>query len=244
MNNIIRTWVRNQNSKGKMLKAKHFFSQWADGEINVVSVFYKVINPIRFRYYTLIKGYNNLILEDYVKNGVFKIFISNSDPKEVVKFPRKDNIFSLRFTNKLHRKRDFQVYQETLLGLSRLPFIHKHIADVRKIYRNGGYSSSYINGANLVVIKNSDNEIKYPARDIILAIDLLCESIQSYIEAGGKLSGDWMLQNLVYDEVSKRIINVDLEGFFLYIEDESETQFDVIYMQLNTVKEALLQRNF
>lgn len=236
--------MRNQNSKGKMLKAKRFFSQWADGEINAVSVFYKIINPIRFRYHMLIKGYNSLILEDYVKNGVFKIFISNSDPKEVVKIPRKDNIFSLRFTNKLRRKRDFELYHETLMGLSHLPFIHKHIADVRKIYRNGGYSSSYINGVNLVVIKNNDNEIKYPIRDIILAIDQLCESIQSYIVAGGKLSGDWMLQNLVYDEVYKRIINVDLEGFFLYKEDESETQFDVIYMHLNTVKEALLQRNF
>lgn len=240
MKNIIRTWMRRKNNEGKMLRTKKFITRWFNGEINTVSVIYIIVNPIRFLYYTIIKKYRNLILQECVKNGVYKIFLNNENPIKVIKIPRKDNIFSLRFTNRIRKQEDFNLFREKLRELSKLDFINKHIVDVHEVFRNGGYSSSYIDGLNLAVLMNHNCEKSYDAVDIVYAIDELLESIRNHVELHGKFYGDWMPQNLIYDIDNKRIVNVDLEGFFLYTDEQREAQFEVIYKQLEAIRKILL----
>lgn len=240
MKNIIRTWMRRKNNEGKMLRTKKFITRWFNGEINAVSVFYMIINPLRFLFYTIIKKYRSLILLECVKNGVYKIFLSNENPVKVIKIPKKDNIFSLRFTNRIRNQKDFNLFREKLQELSKLDFINRHIVDVHEVFRNGGYSSSYINGLNLAVLMNHECEKPCDVVDIVYAIDELLESIRKHVELHGKFCGDWMPQNLIYDIDNKRIINVDLEGFFLYTDEQREAQFDVIHRELENIRKILL----
>ena len=110
---------------------------------------------------------------------------------------------------------NFTHYYNTLMDLKKEPFINKHICKVISIYRDGGYTSPFIKGYALTVLKHKSNDLtpKIKSR-IILAINELIISLEKYQKRFDHVIGDWYISNLVYDTNQNRIINVDLEGFY------------------------------
>jgi hypothetical protein len=77
--------------------------------------------------------------------------------------------------------------------------------------------------------------------ELIHAIDELLQKLQEFKDSNGQIVGDWGIHNLIYDKVTHRILNVDLEGFFLY--RDGRFQVDILYTQallwLDFLKEML-----
>ncbi|WP_409303498.1 hypothetical protein [Peribacillus sp. SCS-155] len=248
MISTFKNWLYTHNRNNKLL--------WLTSTLKLIrkackiETFYKAINPLRFKYYTLFKRYEILELEDNIANGVYKVFIKKSNNNiSVVKIPRKDTIYSLNLIKSIRSNYKFSQFQETLSSLSSHKYIHKHIVNFNKIYRNGGYESNYIVGYNLKSLYDYYSEWPIDKKPFIpselnAAIDQLIYNLELYQKEYGGLEGDWDIQNMMYDTNNKKIVNVDLEGFFLYRNNELETQLDFIKENLHGLQKAINEYNF
>jgi len=169
------------------------------------------ITPLLF-----LKGYRP-IKKEHVKGNRFFVFI-NKKNKLVIKIPRK---FGPVHSFALKNPENFKKYSVCLTGLESHPSIQKHMCKVIKIFRSGGYISSYIEGYNMQILLNQlkDKEITLKPelkRDILKAIQEIIQSLEESKKEGKYPFGDWLIRNLIYDTRLGRIINVDLEGFYLH----------------------------
>lgn len=204
---------------------------------------YGAINPIRWAYYTKIKGYTELPLDDAIRHGVYQVFLKpDGDELSVVKIPRKDTYFSQKFVRRIQHKEGYADFCRTITSLCDLEYISRHLGEVKEIRPDGGYISPLINGYNLAQML-SGSVLLYPVnrKQFERSAEELLENLERFLNRFGYIHGDWALHNLIYDDSLHRILNVDLEGFFMYRSGEVETRLDRIQDELLKVKQRILQ---
>jgi len=215
--------ARIKNQIKKILKFKYFqplkryIIKVKDGEITFKSTIYRAINPVRYSFYKVKYNATSLKLDRNLKNGIFKILISENKPQVVIKVPKLDNVFSIQFVLSIKKDDAFERYRSVLLNEHNDISMDKHSVKPVKIYRNGGYLSEFVKGLNLGQIDRDPAEFKHVSEEIIAAINEFIILLTEYYASDKfTLYGDWMLQNLIYNLEGKKIINVDLEGFYAY----------------------------
>ncbi len=237
------SWVKTQNAHGHLLWLRSMARMKRslvkrNREFWRPETIYKAINPFRWSYYKKQKMYEDLVLGDKIRHGVYKVFLKrDGESVYIVKIPRKDTRFSRHFVRSIRREEDYIDFCNTLRGLTKLKYLSEHIVEVVEIYRDGGYVSPYINGYNLaevlegaaIIERNVHLKLKQSANELIC-------NLEKFLNEFGYIHGDWDLQNLVYDETENRIMIVDLEGFFIYRNGEIETQIERIKENLHNIK--------
>lgn len=177
------------------------------------------------------------------KNTRFRIFIKRRDVFKVLSLRR---LFGIHLFKCLVDNDEFNTYKRILESLESLEFLGKHISKLRKVYRTGSYSGSYHAGYNLYML--NIKEI-YPNKDLLTDQRIIADIKVAVVELIGALekyqckyqtiTGDWNLQNLIYDIELKRIVNVDLEGFYSYRKGAKFSMFLDIYDGFYSIKEKL-----
>jgi len=148
-------------------------------------------------------------------NTRFSIFIDKTG-KLVIKIPYKPSLkWNYSFYKAIQDTKNYEKYYNSLMSLEKEVFLNKHICKVISISRDGGYTSPFIKGYNLLLLKNESKFNLSPRikSKIISAINELIASLEKYQKKYGYILGDWFLSNLMYNINQNRIINVDLEGF-------------------------------
>lgn len=236
-------WVKNQNAHGHLLWLRSLARMKRSLVIRYrgfwrQETIYKAINPFRWSYYKKHKMYEDLVLGDKIRHGVYKVFIKrDGEAVYVVKIPRKDTCFSRHFVHCIRKEEDYIDFYNTLKGLTALKYLGKHIPGVVEIYRDGGYVSPFINGYNLAeVLEGAANIERGLHLKLKQSADELIFNLEKFLSEFGYIHGDWDLQNLVYDETENRIMIVDLEGFFIYRNGEIETQLERIKNNFHNIK--------
>lgn len=174
----------------------------------------------------------------------FLIFYDQDNVFKVVKF---SDAYGLKLLLSLLDTQEYDRYRRTLGSLGSLEFLNRHIAGLTGIYRTGSYSSPYINGYNLQLLaagqKGPDARglsIGAETRsDIKGAVSELLEALRNYDRKHGFLIGDWHLSNLLYDPKAKRVVNVDLEGFYTYNINTKFNLYKIFENDLKWVEEQL-----
>lgn len=208
----------------------------------------KIINLIYFFVLRKLRGYSKLHLKKKITNGIFEVFL-NKDRRFVVKINRRDTKSSLRLYKRLRDGIEYENYKKTLIKSVDLEFINHHTPDVIEVYQDGGYKSSFIKGVNIQILKqelieNKNNLSNTELANILCAIEDLHKDISSFYKKNNFLPGDWMLHNLVYDELNKKIVNVDLEGFYNFQGFVPEKINNLYFLELaSLIKEAITEND-
>lgn len=147
-------------------------------------------------------------LKSPIGDGLFDIFINTEENMLFKKIKQNSTI------NISHR----ESYRKIIYGIKNNPFLSEYIFEPEKIFieDDGSYYSSYIkNGIRLYDI-NSNFKIDDTILDNLKkSIQDMKKKLNNYVKTS-KLSGDWALHNLIYCLDTKKIYNVDLEGFYTY----------------------------
>ncbi|MRH42708.1 hypothetical protein GH741_08410 [Aquibacillus halophilus] len=167
-----------------------------------------------------VKGYRLLTFDKKITNGIFKVFVDKKS-NLVIKVNRRDSSSSSKFYKKIKGTKEFDIYKKTLMSAVNKEFLKPHICSVTEVFRDGGYKSPFVQGKNIQVMLIEFQEghlmiSKEESEKLLTAIDNLYLNLKQYYQAHENLPGDWMLHNLVYDNVSNKIINVDIEGFYTF----------------------------
>ena len=173
------------------------------------------------------------------RNGVFDIFL-DSARKSVVKLPRRDDYYSYCFWASLRKPQNFEKYKHLLRQMSEVEHLGPHIVPVHQVFRSGGYISPFVDGyvlADLPDLSTGAHDI--PVHEIEIAIIELGSALKAYVAAGGCLCGDWELHNLLYDRDSRRVMNVDAEGFYTFAPGRRENQLSWILSNLENVQKKM-----
>ncbi|WP_079505335.1 hypothetical protein [Mesobacillus jeotgali] len=179
-----------------------------------------LINKCHFKYLVYIKGYNEMKFEKKITNGMFKVFVCEAT-KKVIKVNKRDTYASNLLYKKLKNQKEYQHYAKVITSATLLDLISIHSCPVLHVYKDGGYESPLIKGVNLQILKLKleSNEIKLTNTekdDYLEAIQKLYDNLREFYHKNNFIPGDWMLYNLVFEEETKTIINVDIEGFYNY----------------------------
>ncbi|TMW70538.1 hypothetical protein [Alteribacter natronophilus] len=203
----------------------------------------KVWNSLYFTYMRTIRGYKDLQLEEDIKNGIFKIFIS-SDRKTIVKVIRKDNIFSYNMAKRISSADQYFEYSNLLKEMSKEAGLGMHVATVNKVWKSGSYTSPFLEGENLAVVMIQEERGRYHQDPIILinAIERFLINIKKVSSTHVSFGGDWMLHNLVFSKERNEIINIDVEGFYTYKRPSKQNNVYRLEEDLLRLKN-LLKRN-
>lgn len=236
-----RQLIRQQNKLGRLLRLRAT-------KIYLLNLlrfhpFRRFFNFWHYLFLTLIKKYKPLQLDKKIKNGVFYIcMFRDKGSTSVLKIPRIDNVYSYSLWEKLCSLQAFNEYSSLLLSLSTDPIWNGHVPIAEQVRRDGGYVSSYVVGFNMTLVKeillnrnNLPNDLC--SSDLILAIDDLLANLREYVIRNGRLIGDWGLHNLIYEKTSRKIINVDLEGF--YMTQDNKLQADMFTAKMEYIETEL-----
>ncbi len=178
-----------------------------------IELFYKIYNPLRFICFSIVNNCKPLPINKEFLNTEYKVFISKNN-NEIYKILRKDSFWSWVIANEIKTQKGYENYKSELLNSAQLPFLNKHIAKVNKVYRNGRYDSEYIKGKNVKELLFNLNALSLSYKnELKAAIEQLIRALEKFEQKENKLIGDWHAQNLIYDEKSQIIKNVDLGGF-------------------------------
>ncbi|HAJ57331.1 MAG TPA: hypothetical protein DCL35_06125 [Candidatus Omnitrophica bacterium] len=177
-------------------------------------------------------------------NRRFLVFYNKENVFKVVKF---SDAYGLKLLISLLGNKEFNNYKATLKFLGSLEFLNKHIAELTDVHRAGSYGSRYINGYDLQSLSMKQREPGDSGllkdTEVILkikvAVSELLDSLRSYNNKYGFLIGDWHLSNLLYEPKLKRIINVDLEGFYTYNINTKFNLYRIFENDLDWVEEQL-----
>ena len=210
--------------------------------------FRRFLNFLHFFFLVNIKGQPPLKIDKKISNGVFYVCLAKSGNQIwVVKIPHLNKPCSVNLYKKIKNKRNFIEYSSTIKSLSADPILGKHFPPVREVKRNGGYSSLYIEGYNLLLLlddlrfgRNLPQDIE--SSDLIKAINELLNSLSKFGQQNGCIYGDWTLDNLLYDRLNKKIKNVDLEGYYMYRQDQPSADMRYIKAILESLIETLEMR--
>lgn len=157
-----------------------------------------------------------------IPNGVFQVLIcGDGADRQVWKVRRNDTLFGKNLARELKDPSTFSQYSGRLKTISTDPIVGKHFASVSAIAADGGYCSPFVDGYNLAVLRHEYClNLGLPAgvsrAELTGAIERLLGSLREYRRHNDRLIGDWTLHNLVFDRLSRTIINVDVEGAFMY----------------------------
>lgn len=212
-------------------------------------LFKKIENLIKFHSFNRLKNlFKYMYLKQNIKiskmklskginNGVFYLLVDNRDEKnkKVVKIPRFNNISSCRLLNLTRGHEKFgEEYQKEMIGLTKDSNLGKHLPKIFDIKKDGSYISSFIEGFNLKDVKQQIiyGGLKTDINPLKDATNELWNNIKSYRDKTGKIVGDWGIHNLLFNPVSDRLYNVDLEGFCLYNNTAVENSYEYVSAEL------------
>jgi hypothetical protein len=238
----VKTLLLRQNEKGKFL--------WVPGVYHLARNLHEfplrsLSNLLTYAYLIKPGKHFRLDLEKSIKNGIFYVCVAGGEgEKQVVKIPHLCSTYSRAFYRTLRKEAAFHDYCHTLLSLSRDPLWAAHFPYVSAIRRDGGYTSSYVPGHNLIQIKDAVRHARLlpdgvEPSDVIAAIDQLLNRLQTFMVKKGTLYGDWLLYNLIYDDQRRVIVNVDLEGLYSYQHPQFEANLEYIQSRFNYLKTLL-----
>ena len=239
----IRCYIKKQNQRGNYLWLRTIWRFLHDlGQPHPYREFYpfwRIVNFLHFVFLVNIKGWPPLKIDARITNSVFYVSLNKSDEQIwVVKIPRLNTIHGSLLYKKLLDRRNFIEYSSMIKSASADPILGKHFPPTKDVKQNGGYSSLYIEGYNLFTLqddlrlgRNLPQDINFP--DLIKAINELLDSLSKFGQQNGRIYGDWALNNLLYDKLAKKIKNVDLEGFYMYRQDQPEADVRHIEKILN-----------
>ena len=174
------------------------------------------------------------------RNGVFDIY-HHPGRKEIIKIPRRDDYYSYYFWDSLRDASQYEKYRKILLNACQQAHIGEHVVAVNEVFRSGGYISPYIDGFLLADLGYSLDSALVPVQDVLDALDDLECSLTVCVGVGMPLSGDWELHNLLFDPGERRIINVDVEGFYSFAPGRRENQLNRICQNIEDVRRLLLK---
>lgn len=235
--------IREQNRVGKLLWLRFLWCCVRD-----LWMFYplrRFSNLLYYIYLVVARRYQPLKLDSGIRNGVFYIcLVENGEETLLLKIPHLNSEYSYALCKKLRDSKAFNDYSCMLKSLSDNTILGKYIPRVKKVRRDGGYWTSYIEGYNLFTIRdmllnNRSLPVELKSAGLVYAIDELLQTLHTYKNHHGHIIGDWGIGNLVYDKLVHRIINVDLEGFYIYGKDRLETNIAYIEAVLSSLKEIL-----
>ena len=138
--------------------------------------------------------------------GLFKIFIDG------------DIIYKKNCRKRpIYKKKHKKFYFDLLKNITEIEIIGKYGINATKIDENGGYYSKYL-GNSIRLYDCAENKLltKEIWRDICVKLEELVMDLCDYNNKHGSLIGDWALHNIIYDLDTKRLYNIDLEGFYTY----------------------------
>lgn len=141
--------------------------------------------------------------------GVYQIKRNNN---WLYKYLNLDNEIGYRLSKRLRKRKWNQIFRKIIESSRELPWIGTHIATGQCLNKIGSYRSPFIIGFHLESIPWNQLNITELV-SLSCAIDHFIFNLRNYTQKYS-LTGDWALHNIMFD--GKRIINVDLEGFFTY----------------------------
>ncbi len=226
----MRGYIKKQNQNGHYLWLRNLWRSLRDflRDLSQPYLIRRIVSFLHFVFLIYIKKWPRLNLDKKIINAVFYICLNKSDEQVwVVKIPRLNNSVGCDFYKKILSREDFIKYSDMIKSVFADPIIGKHFPPVRDVKRNGGYSSLYIEGYNLITLQEDlllgrglPGDINHS--DLIGAINELLDSLRHFEKQNGRIYGDWALHNLLYDKLAGKIKNVDLEGFYMYRQDPLE----------------------
>lgn len=169
------------------------------------------------KYQLMLKGYKPLNLNKDHPNNRFRIYKKGNSIVKVFNF-YKSHASGIQTYMKLKDPREFKKFCHILYGLKTNKYLHNHICKRIKIMKNIGYETEFVEGINLHdlwldVRKKDVNLNKITRKHITAAIANLIHCLNK-IEKSSEIIGDWYLYNVIFDSKSKKLINVDVEGFY------------------------------
>lgn len=186
-------------------------------------------------YLKIFKGYVPLLIDKNISNTGFYCFIKEKNGKKLVlKYPK---LYKSHYRESKDKEKNAECI-DFLLSLKNLPYLNKHIGELTNIYSNRAHECVFEEGHNLKLISEKlklpntyDNQFK---KDLIIAINDLINSLNDYKKKYEKdyICGDWLIHNLIYNPEKKRIINVDIAGFYSW-RNKGDIQNDINYLQKN-----------
>jgi len=224
----IRGYIKKQNQNGHYLWLRNLWRSLRDflRDVSQPYLIRRIVSFWHFVFLIYVKKWPRLKIDKKIINSVFYICLNKRDKQTwVVKIPRLNNDVGCDFYKKILSQEDFIKYSDMIKSVFVDPIIGKHFPPVRDVKRNGGYSSLYVEGYNLITLQEDlllgrglPCDINHP--DLIDAVNELLDSLRHFEKQNGRICGDWALHNLLYDKLARKIKNVDLEGFYMYRQDQ------------------------
>jgi len=243
----VKDFVWRQNEQGKLLLVR---SLWRCAR-NAHRFFAgkRLCNFFYYAWLVTVGKYRPLVLGRNIENGIFYICVARGGAeKHVLKIPHLHTKTGWRFYKELRDRRTFKEYQDALLSRTSDPILGPYFPSIDKIRRDGGYRSSYVEGYNLLQVRDAvrrgcplSSEVQ--ASELTVAIDELLAALKRYQAENGTLFGDWALHNLIYDKDARRIYNVDVEGLYSYEHPALEANLEYVEAVLTHTKEVLQMRD-
>lgn len=178
-------------------------------------------------------------LKNYAFHAIGTRFVCLTNKRKLLKIISAKHHYGEHLRAELKNKETFGSYEHRLLHLKNLPLISEHIVQVHKVYRSGSYLCDYHDGYNIadVEARNNNNALK---KEILVALNNLIAELEQYEKITGEtLIGDWNLQNLLYLPKQKKILNVDLEGFFTYSSDYKAHEYKYYENHISWIKKRI-----
>jgi len=196
----------------------------------------------RFKYLVLIRRLKPVVLAKE-RGECFNVLLaaSKGKDKQVVKIFNHEKWLGYLIYKKLRNTKIFHEYCSALHQAKELPFIGEHSCRLIKIDKLGGYTTEYIEGYNLAYLPKLSHmsEAKVKKQDILHAIDVLILALEKYCKKRRRLTGDWMIHNLLYDVKNKKIVNINLEGFHTYSAPVEENDINLLKGRLNHARDSI-----
>lgn len=177
------------------------------------------------------------------KTSVFYLSRGTRDGVDViVKIPRLDNRHAHAFASCLRTPENRQSYRALLEELPHRSDLGRHVARVLNVEPDGGYTSAFVKGHNLALLRDRILEQRALPDDLepgalLAAIEALQDALSRFGGSGESgLRGDWALQNLIFEAETSTIKNVDLEGFFTYEDGRLEASREFVLAELGTIR--------
>jgi hypothetical protein len=239
MRKRLKELISRQNEAGRLLWVPPLWASLRNLQYYPVR---RHVHLLKYLHKIALTPYRPLKLDSGSKTAVFYLCVGEKDGrKTVLKLPRLDNRHAHAFARAMRNKSEFERYSALLTLLPKDENLGKHVPDVHSVQRGGGYESTLVEGHNLLSLRDQVRDTRsldagIRSSELLRAIDELLNSLNAERLRSGTAKGDWALQNLIYEISTRRIKNVDLEGFFTYGRGDLEATTDFVAAELTSLK--------